>query len=91
MNRAIINITHDLLGELLQLPEGHRIVRVIQEFDDEQRHQFKIVVDGPLMPEVFEGEMMRIIMPSVEAESHEVVFGNCRMQIIADRIKYAAN
>lgn len=71
-NIAAIHVTHLWLEVALQIPDGNRITRVIQEFNDEQTMCFKVVVEGPNMPEVSEGELMQTIVPKLHKQTIDV-------------------
>jgi len=65
---AIIPVSYKWLASMIQLPEGNKIIRVIQEFDDEQQNRCKIIVEGSAMPFVAEGQLMEYILPEVHNE-----------------------
>lgn len=46
------------LEEAMHLPPGHRIVEVWLDFDDRWGKRFKVVIEGPTLPECVEGEPM---------------------------------
>ena len=67
--RAVLRVTYELLGYLLQLPHGHRVVDVFQDHMEVwSTHSFHITVRGPKMPPVGEGEKMSRINLSATAD-----------------------
>lgn len=58
-NAATVKITTKWLEKMLGLPEGHRILRVLppKEHTFKSHYEFEILVEGPQLPVVREGEM----------------------------------
>ena len=51
---GILNVTHELLENLLALPQNHTVVNIFQDTDTLEG-VFNVVVRGPYMPMVSEG------------------------------------
>jgi len=59
---GILRISTKLLGDLLQLPENHKIINVL---GSDQRswlpYEFEIIIEGPKMPECLEGYQIPVV------------------------------
>lgn len=66
-NAGIITVTNILLGQMLGLPKGHKVLRVLppKEHTFKSQQDFEILIEGPDLPLVCEGE----IYPHVDLES----------------------
>ncbi len=53
-----VKVSLELLGELLKLPENHRVVQVWYDFDDFWQRTFRVVIEGSSMPDKPEGAVM---------------------------------
>jgi hypothetical protein len=62
---GVVTITKVALGKLLNLPRGHTVEAIVPlDADDVGRDQFRIIVAGPAMPVVSEGQAIeRVTLP----------------------------
>lgn len=67
MNLGVVDVTLKLLEESLNLPEGHRIVRVFPSRPEIHNDQVvSIMIDGPHMPYCPEGQRVKKVTPSLQ-------------------------
>lgn len=63
-NLGWFQLSHALLDQMLQLPEGHRVVRVAPGGREDLCEVF---VEGPLMPPFTPGDVIRQVKPILHA------------------------
>lgn len=71
MRRAVLTISYEILSELLSLPDGHEVVEVASGLDDRTVRVCRVVIRGPSLPEVDEGQLIpkaTLIGRRIEAE-----------------------
>lgn len=71
-NRGVVKVSLGLLGQMMHLPEGHNILAVRQA--DDFSESFDILVEGPDLPLVGEGDLTpRVQFQVTVSETEEVV------------------
>ena len=69
MNRGLLTVQSAVLEDLLHFPPDHHIIAI---FSDPKAYKadFEFVVEGPSLPEVREGEIMRSVEGEIEYGHH---------------------
>jgi len=68
-NRAQFLVSFELLESLLLFPEGAKILFADQDSNDRLYGRFRLLVDHPDLPGIYEGELPTIICPEYEIDA----------------------
>lgn len=62
---GIFIVTHELLGQQMDLPKGHKVVGVICPDKSRRRDAIEVIVEGPRMMATHEGAEIMIMAPRI--------------------------
>ena len=77
MKRAIIKVSNELLRELLRLPDGVTIQRIMDDPDCPGQAEF--LLEGDVLPDscvVSHGKLYKLLTPSIKAVISQVAVFN---------------